>query len=267
MRIHVLSDLHLENSPWTYVPVDADLIVLAGDIADRTPVAQERRTDLLTQIAAVGVPTAIIIGNHEGWGDTVPRDELRRELSRGLPAHLRVLDRDAWDVGGVRVLGASLWTDFNLVDGVRRRGVLIDGSYAMHAAGVGVADFRYLCIDGRPDRPPQLATPADMAAWHDVDRVWLENQIRQADRPVVVVTHFLPSPASVAPRHAGSILTPYFASDCRDLFRPPVAAWIHGHTHDSCDYRESGVRVVCNPRGNAPAAVNEVFDGRLVIEI
>jgi len=26
--------------------------------------------------------------------------------------------------------------------------------------------------------------------------------------------------------------------------------WIHGHSHDRCDYRLGGTRVVANPRGN-----------------
>ena len=27
------------------------------------------------------------------------------------------------------------------------------------------------------------------------------------------------------------------------------ALWVHGHTHDSCDYRVGNTRVICNPRG------------------
>jgi predicted phosphodiesterase len=32
MRIHILSDLHLEFAPFQLVQLDADVIVLAGDI-------------------------------------------------------------------------------------------------------------------------------------------------------------------------------------------------------------------------------------------
>jgi hypothetical protein len=36
-----------------------------------------------------------------------------------------------------------------------------------------------------------------------------------------------------------------------------VQLWVHGHTHDSFDYRVAGTRVVCNPRGYARDGVNE----------
>jgi hypothetical protein len=73
----------------------------------------------------------------------------------------------------------------------------------------------------------------------------------------VVVTHFLPSPDSVHERYRGHPLTPYFATDCRALLRPPVRLWVHGHTHSSCDYTSAGVRVVCNPRGYGADAGQE----------
>jgi predicted phosphodiesterase len=45
--------------------------------------------------------------------------------------------------------------------------------------------------------------------------------------------------------------------------------WIHGHTHDSFDYRLDGTRVVCNPRGYAKDGANEnpLFDAGFMIEI
>ena len=54
--------------------------------------------------------------------------------------------------------------------------------------------------------------------------------------------------------------------------------WLHGHVHDSFDYRVGRCRVICNPRGYAlnrkeVAAVaelqfeNQAFVGGLVIEL
>jgi hypothetical protein len=45
--------------------------------------------------------------------------------------------------------------------------------------------------------------------------------------------------------------------------------WIHGHTHDSFDYRLNGTRVVCNPRGYAKDGVNEnaSFDPGFVVQV
>lgn len=132
-----------------------------------------------------------------------------------------------------------------------------------------ILDFIFLCRQREPGQERERILPEDMAAWHRTDRAWLDEQIGQADRPVVVITHFLPGPASLDQRYAGSILNAYFATDCRDLMRQPVALWIHGHTHTSCDYRQGPVRVVCNPRGYSgkQGVSNDDFDSSLVIEI
>ena len=48
-----------------------------------------------------------------------------------------------------------------------------------------------------------------------------------------------------------------------------AALWLHGHTHDSFDYRINGTRVVCNPRGYARNGINEnaLFDPSLTLEV
>jgi len=35
--------------------------------------------------------------------------------------------------------------------------------------------------------------------------------------------------------------------------------WIHGHTHESFDYKIGKTRVVCNPRGYASTEKNKGF--------
>lgn len=269
MRLRILSDLHLEACPWTWQPAGEYLLILAGDIADASPAGIGRRRQLWETIAKAGVPTLYIMGNHEGYADWVPRDELRSRIAAELPPQVRLLDRDVADCGGIRFLGCGLWTDFSLLDGLRRRGVRVSQELAMHAAGIGVSDFTFLCRSREPGQLPKRISPDDMAVWHLTDRAWLDNQIRQADRPVVVITHFLPSPDSLDQRHAGSILNAYFATDCRDLLRAPVVLWVHGHTHTSCDYRHGSVRVVCNPRGYSgkQGVSNEAFDAGLVIDL
>jgi Icc-related predicted phosphoesterase len=46
-----------------------------------------------------------------------------------------------------------------------------------------------------------------------------------------------------------------------------AALWIHGHMHESFDYEVYGTRLVCNPRGYAPEALNPDFRSDWVIEI
>jgi hypothetical protein len=84
------------------------------------------------------------------------------------------------------------------------------------------------------------------------------------------VTHHAPSPMSIHPRFAGSLLNGCFVSDAERLVDARrCALWIHGHTHDSFDYRLNGARVLCNPRGYAKDGVNENarFDPGLVVNL
>jgi hypothetical protein len=46
----------------------------------------------------------------------------------------------------------------------------------------------------------------------------------------------------------------------------PVRAWVHGHTHECCDYLHGPVRVLCNPRGYATTPA-DAFNGTLVVTI
>lgn len=250
MRIRILSDLHLECGPFAYAPVGEDLVVLAGDIADQSRPAKRHRRALCESIAAAGIPAVYVPGNHEYYRDRTPRRLIARRLRHDLPAGITLLDGGVLDVGSIRILGCTLWSDCG------------GNQLAQLAAERNINDFHWMRDDlGEP------ITATTMAEWHQVERRWLAQQIDQADRPVVVVTHWQPSAASTSERFRGGELTPYFQTACSDLLRPPVRLWIHGHTHDSVDLIERGIRIVCNPRGYASTEVNERFDDQLVVSL
>jgi Icc-related predicted phosphoesterase len=73
---------------------------------------------------------------------------------------------------------------------------------------------------------------------------------------------------SVAKRYANDPLNPAFASRLEDLIEKyQPALWIHGHTHEPCDYELFGTRVLCNPRGYPREKRGSAFDPGLVVEI
>lgn len=76
---------------------------------------------------------------------------------------------------------------------------------------------------------------------------FLRETVQQGD---IVVTHHLPSYRSVHPRYAGLALNQFFVHEMDDLIeeRKP-ALFIHGHTHEPCDYKIGETRVICNPLG------------------
>lgn len=66
---------------------------------------------------------------------------------------------------------------------------------------------------------------------------------------MVVVTHMGPSSRSIPERYRDQLLSAAFASDL-DILVSKVDLWVHGHIHDSMDYRLGKARLVCNPLGH-----------------
>lgn len=252
LKIQVLSDLHLDFAPLRHPRTDADVVVLAGDIGSPA--------EAVEWAAGFDQPVLLVPGNHEYYGgslDATAADLRRRCAGRGV--HL--LDCASVRIGTVRFLGATLWTDFALYGASPAQ-----RAAALQAASSKLRDFSRIRLRDADAAP---FTPEHACTLHQREQAWLEQRLTQPhDGPTVVVTHHAPSPASVHPRFAGSPVNPCFASDLRHLHRDGrIALWVHGHTHDSFDYRSGRTRVVCNPRGYVRdgRAENPAFDPKLVV--
>jgi predicted phosphodiesterase len=254
MKLHVLSDLHLTVHGMERPHTDADVVVLAGDIA--------RPASALEWALGFEQPVVYVPGNHEFYGSSLQAvvQELQR-LCAG--SHVHVLDNGALELQGVRFLGSTLWTDFRIA------GAGLLQTDAMTAAQAFNRDFSRVRV-GVPPADKTL-TPRDTIELFGVNARWLDHELSKPYAgPTVVVTHHAPSPKSIHPRFAGSPLNASFVSDAEWLLQGKRARlWIHGHTHDSFDYEVDGTRVVCNPRGYAKEGVaeNARFDPRLTLDI
>ncbi len=251
MKLQIASDLHLDFLGG-YFPGErlispaygADLLVLAGDISNGTQ--------------AIGlfkdwpVPVLFVAGNHEYYG--FAHEETRaalREAARGT--RVTFLDNDVADFGGVRFLGSTLWTDYRLARDRTQQ-------HLMEHAEQRIADhFRIRTGDG-------MFTARRALAEHHFSRAWLERELNTPyDGRTVVITHHGPHPLSVHPRYVGDPLNAAFVSNLSELL-PKADIWIHGHVHDSFDYKIGRCRVVANPRGyvrdmhSAPRAADLVFE-------
>lgn len=275
MRIQLLSDLHLEvNLDFQPEPAPgADLLVLAGDIGSyqtrsRLPEVGDTRFGLARfspkpEFAGWPTPVAYLPGNHEFDGldhdDTLAR--LRRVCDE---LGLIWLDRSELVLDGVRLLGDTLWTDFDAL--------------ALHEADQGVAHQwqarhkafsaaeHYLRFaDARRHGEPLLAP--QMRELGLESQAWLHQALQRPHAgQTVVVTHFAPSLRSADPRFG---LTPGTAGFCNALddWFPLADVWLHGHVHCAHDYRVGRCRVVCNPLGYAGKGEQVAFDPLCVVEV
>lgn len=253
MKIRILSDLHLELSPWEPPKVDADVTVLAGDIHSHT-----HALDWIAQY--IDGQVIYVPGNHEFYGAEL--HGIEAELKRKAPARVHVLDNESVEIDGVRFLGATLWTDYALY------GAGDEMAFAMREAKHSLLDHK--CIRCAPE---SRFTPLQAQALHREAVAWLTGELAKPhERKTVVVTHHLPSMQSVAGRFKGHVLSAAFASNLDHLVER-ADLWIHGHTHDNFDYRLGKCRVVCNPRGyvreryEGTKIENKAFKPELVIAL
>ncbi len=239
MKIHILNDLHIEFEDFKPPATRADVVVLAGDIGvglGGLHWAQKQFPDR---------PVIYVPGNHEYYRNNTG---LIDELKAGALQNVHVLNDDQVVIDGVRFLGSTLWTDFALL------GPQMQVS-AMLAARQYMTDFAVIRHGNRG------FTPRDAQRLHTDSRAWLSSRLAQPfSGKTVVVTHHAPSSRSISRRYVGDPLSPAFASDLEGLMGERRAVlWVHGHVHDSFDYAVDGTRVVCNPRGYAPSALNQDF--------
>lgn len=267
LRLHILSDLHLEFSdrhpPWDPPASGADVVILAGDIDNGTRAIDWAERTFPDQ-TVLYVP-----GNHEYYESEIGRaNDALRERSRSSP-NVRVLLNDAVALEGVRFLGTTLWTDFELF-GPGRRAESIAESLRY------VTDFRLV------DYGARRLTPEDTVHLHrEACRFLREHLDTPFDGPTVVITHHGPHPLSVHARWAATPSSGAFVSDLTPLLGK-ASLWVHGHTHDGFDYEVAGTRVVANPMGyrksnwrrsrdgSEPPTVsyeNETFDPGFVVNV
>ena len=283
MIIHLLSDTHLEfgplEDPFSERAAQADLRLLAGDIGVGSQ-------GLAWALRRFDTPTAYVFGNHEHYGNRpMPMAaEQARALCSGT--HVSPLERNELIVvPGARVLGATLWTGFDLFGNPKR-----DRESMEHAA-LRMSDYRQVCLGyrhghdaaGRPLPIPQAAllegetehsnrvglTPEETVRIHRETLAWLDAKLSEPfEGKTIVLSHHAPHPKSLTYGEPGSLMDGAYASDLSLLMRRHrIDLWAHGHTHIPCDYMVGSTRVVSNPRGYCPDALVEGFDHNFTVEI
>lgn len=248
MKIHILSDLHLEFENFDIPETDADIIVLAGDICGGTD-------GLKWIISQTNKPVIYVFGNHEFYGHDIRLAEnLEKERQSFAKLNIYLLNCNSIVINGVRFIGCTLWTDFSIYGETEK-------TFSRISAQSLMGDFNQITNGNK------YFTPQDSILLHEKHSKWIEWLLKQKYKgKTVVVTHHAPSEMSVTEHYKSNILSPAFASNLNYLMGKPIL-WVHGHTHDSFDYEINGTRVVCNPRGYFGFKVNKDFDPGLVVEI
>ncbi len=243
MKLQILSDLHIDSyarqsHPMGHIPkTDADLVLVAGDTAN----SDSGMPWLQEQAARLQVPLITIAGNHEYFNEDVLHfdkklatwDNYNETLAQGM----RVLQCQHMDIGDIRILGCTLWTDYEYQF----------NEDTMVIAKRFMRDYKQIYAGG------ELFSPEVSMQLHAKQRAWLKQALIAAsvlDKKVVVMSHHSISPLSVSEKYATLPSNAAFVSDLSSWLHEPWAPtlWVHGHTHEAFDYRIYNTRVIVNPR-------------------
>ena len=200
MKINILSDLHLGFGALDRPVNDADLVILAGDIS--------RPREAAAWAMRFEKPVLYVLGNHEFYGSSI--DGAAAELKRLCAGtRVRVLDDTEVVIGSVRFLGSTLWTDFELFCEAEKKAAAVAEARRL------IRDFSRIA---RAEASDALFSPEDAAARFGRHAAWLDERLAVAhDGPTIVITHHAPSPRSIHPRYAGSLMNACFVSDAERL--------------------------------------------------
>ena len=273
MKIQLLSDLHLEAHPhWQPTPSPgADLLVLAGDVGSYQVGSQLKDDDFgLARFSPLnGWPTPVVFvpGNHEydAQDFDAAHSRLRSTCER---LGLIWLERETLVMQGVRLVGTTLWSDFDaLATGVQTSTSANALAQQLKAREKAFRAANYYLRKTETTRHGELWLAQGVRDQAMICQDWLRAALAMPfDGPTVAITHFAPSLMSADPRYG---LTPGAAGFCNALddLLPLAQWWLHGHLHAPSNYVHRGCRVVANPLGYARKNEQISFQAQNLIEI
>ncbi len=264
MKLQILSDLHIDSyarqaHPMGHIPkTDADLVLVAGDTAN----SDSGMPWLQEQAAQLQVPIITIAGNHEYFSEYVLHfdqklatwDNYNEVSAQGV----RFLQCQHIDIGDIRILGCTLWTDYQYQA----------NEDTMVIARRFMRDYKQIYAGS------DLFSPEVSMQLHAKQRQWLRQALITAKvlgKKTVVMSHHSISPLSVSDKYATLPSNAAFVSDfsawMHESWAPTL--WVHGHTHEAFDYHINNTRVIVNPRAypNEVSSTEIEFAWDRVIEI
>ena len=261
MKLQIVSDLHLEFNDVTINNAGADILCLAGDICLAKDLVKnnhkgEKFRQFFDHVSKEFDTVLYIMGNHEHysgrWNNTAVH--IRDALEPW--DNITLLD-DGWlNFGNTRIVGTSLWTNMNKGDPI-----------TMMSVKNMMNDYHVITIEN--NGVYHKLRPIDTFNAHARAVECIKLAAETWDGDVVVLGHHAPSFQSVHQRYKHDwAMNGGYVSDLDDyiLSQEKIKLWIHGHVHNSFNYKIGQCRVVCNPHGYHDENIKG-FNPALVIEI
>jgi Icc-related predicted phosphoesterase len=245
MKIQVISDLHFEFGSHYLLhqlkQCDSDVVVIAGDLDTSKGII----SSLNHVHSELNKHIVFVCGNHEYYYSTKQNidDALYNRFNHHKYIH--VLNNDVWEHEGVIFVGSTGWWTMN------------EARNVVHL----MSDFTLI----------HDLMPANYGLdWGNESLIFFNKTLLKigTGKKVVCVSHNAPSTQSIGGDYKNDVLNPCFVN-CWEYvmmdYKPNI--WIHGHVHQSKEYKVDDTLVVCNPFGYDARITNVKFDTQKVVEI
>lgn len=246
MKFRVFSDLHLDldyahrNNLWMPTVLSDDInttLILAGDFWHGDKLIQV--SEWLNYLARRFKHVVVVLGNHDYWFSPNWR-RAAYQLKELVGNNVHVLEKQTVDIEGVRIGGATLWTDINGGDPIS----IIRGKNYTN-------DIQY--IKG-------MTTDMWIAEFNNTVEWILESELD------IIVTHYVPTTMFTAEEFIGNPGNCMFSTDLierinllhREYNMPKY--WVFGHTHTAVEKELGNTTFICNPRGYRDAGEHTGFN-------
>lgn len=257
MKIQIASDLHMEfpdNRKWLQehpLPPKADILILAGDTIPY--IYQHKIPFFYDHISSNFGLTISIFGNHGFYNGII--DTAFPSYYQEIRENVLLLNNHTIHYKGVVFICSTLWSD-----------VPEDHQEELSTT---MNDFRLI----KKKHTNGETTPLkvfEMVKLHQKSLAYLKKELKKyQDRPVVVVSHHVPSPSFLPEKYQNSLLRWGYSADMTDLIaqNPQILLWVCGHCHTPHHDYINDTMVIRNPFGYATYDQHKQFDPELVVEI
>lgn len=248
MKIQIISDLHQEFGVTELDFLQADVVVIAGDLHLGVKGIEWLKTKIPDK------PVVYVLGNHEYYKGAYPKTLYKiQDAAQGSNIH--VLEDTFVDVEDVRFHGCTLWTDFSIFGNPVQYGQICQSA---------MNDYKSI------RRTPSYSKmrSVDTFKIHQISRLWLDESLANSEKSKnIVVTHHAPSLQSVPECYKEDPVTSAYASNLEEfILNKKPDFWIHGHIHTPCRYTIGVTEIICNPHGYIHEPFNG-FEKEFIIEL
>ena len=232
MKLHLVSDLHFEFGNKYSPNLEADVLILAGDICPDP----NRIIDYCLTYSNLYKHLILVLGNHDYYHNDI--DEVNTKLKDAFSGtNIHFLNNESITIDGIKFFGGTCWSDY----------------------AIGTKDVVQYINDFK------LIQNFDLKRFKTLHEEFRKELLNNLDSNVII-THFSPSIRLLDSYFYGCSFNYYFhCNDLENTFTNKFK-WLFGHTHKAIHRTIDNSIFYSNPLGY-PMDKNTGFNENLIIEV